>query len=143
MVLKRESVSGRLEELDRILSELLLYESVMVDDLLDDLSQRWIIERGLIAAAGIILDIAEHILVAHFGAYSNTYEASLAGIHERGVVSDTTYQQLKGLGGFRNILVHLYQDVDITQLWQNYRKALSVFPQFVREVTVWLDRVDL
>lgn len=142
MVLKRESVSGRLEELDRILSELLLYESVTADDLLDDLSQRWIIERGLIAAAGIILDIAEHILVAHFGAYSSTYEASLAGINEHGVISDATYHQLKGLGGFRNILVHLYQEIDIDQLWQNYRKALGVFPQFAREVTAWLDRVD-
>ena len=70
MVVKRETVITRLENLDRIVSELNQYAGLTYSQYSAELRHQWVIERGLIAAAGVILDIAEHILVAHFGEYS-------------------------------------------------------------------------
>lgn len=140
MVLKRDSVTERLKELDTVLEELGQYTALTEETLRTDLSQRWIIERGLIAAASLILDVADHILVGHFGMHTTTYEASLLGLRDKKVISDDLYQQLKGLGGFRNVLVHLYQEIDPMQVRESYQKGLAAFPQFAQEILSWLDK---
>ncbi len=140
MVLRKDSIIERLGELDRIIHELNLYSDLSIDDLKNDLSKRWIIERGLIAAASLILDIADHILVEQYGIHSVTYEDVLSGISEKEVISRDLYQQLKGLGGFRNVLVHLYQSVNLTILWNNFQKVQTTFPKFSQEILSWLNR---
>ena len=87
MVLRREVVEERLKELDRILQELNKYKGLGRGAFDADLSQQWVIERGLIAAASVILDVADHILAGHFGVYSETYEDSLKGLRDRNVIS--------------------------------------------------------
>ena len=99
MVLRRSRIIERLGELDQVVQELNQYAGVTEERLRTDLSQRWIIERGMIAAASLILDIADHILVEKYGLHSTTYESSLIGLLDKGVVNDDLYQGLKGLGG--------------------------------------------
>jgi lambda repressor-like predicted transcriptional regulator len=55
MVIKRSSILERLHELDTVLQELRRYQHVDAQTLQSDLSQRWIVERGLIAAATLII----------------------------------------------------------------------------------------
>ena len=104
------------------------------------LSQQWIIEGGLIAAASMVFDVADHILAGEFGMYAETYEESLAALHERGVISAELYAEIRGLGGFRNILIHRYLRIDPQEVLNNYNKGLRVFPRFAAEVLAWLDR---
>ena len=141
MVVNRERVETRLEELDEILAELSLYRGVSMDEIRQDLSRQWIIERGLIAGAALILDIANHILAGQFGIYPDTYEQSLEKLCDKEVISAELYGEIKGLGGFRNILVHRYQEIDIGQVMEHYHEALTVFPRFSAEVLAWLDDV--
>jgi hypothetical protein len=65
VVIKHSSILARLKELDTVLSELKQYQEIQPETLRAKISQRWIVERGLIAAATLILDIADHILVGH------------------------------------------------------------------------------
>ncbi|MCA9927686.1 MAG: hypothetical protein KC419_04390 [Anaerolineales bacterium] len=80
MVVKRNIITARLKELDRVVQELRQYENTTLAELQSELSRRWILERGLIAAATLILDIADHILSGQFSEYANTYEESLNGL---------------------------------------------------------------
>ncbi|MFO7683652.1 MAG: HepT-like ribonuclease domain-containing protein [Chloroflexota bacterium] len=140
MVVKRESITERLKELDRILNELHRHDNLTLVDLQQDMSQRWIIERGLIAGAALILDIADHILTSEFGLYAHSYEESLQFLHDKQVISDELYSQIRGLGGFRNVLVHLYHDIDVQQVWVGWEKARTTFPLFIAEVLAWLEK---
>ena len=142
MVLRREAIIERLKELDRILQELSKYESVAWEEFQTDLSQRWVVERGLIAAASIVFDVADHILAGHLGIYAETYEQSLEMLCGERVISEKLHQQMKGLGGFRNILVHGYLKIDPRQVHDNLGKSLVVFPQFAQEVLAWTDAVE-
>ena len=142
MVIRRETVTRRLEELDQVVQELSLYKSLTKAELRTDLSQRWIVERGLIAAAALVLDTSNHILSGHFGYYTETYEESLLALRDKDVISDVLYQQIKGLGGFRNVLVHLYQDIDPILVWEYLQKGLTVFPSFSQQVLAWLDALE-
>lgn len=139
MVLRREAVEKRLKELDEILQELGKYRGVGLEALRREVGQRWILERGLIAAATIIFDVADHILAGHFGVYPETYEESLGTLRDRAVISEELYREIKGLGGFRNILVHRYLDINPDEVFESFQQGLVVFPAFAREILAWLD----
>jgi len=126
--------------LDRVMEELTKYKNKRLEDLTKSLSMRWTIERGFIAAATLIFDIADHILSAKFGIYPETYADSLKLLKDKGVISPDLYQKIKGLGGFRNILVHEYLKVDVDELYENFQRCFKVFPQFSKEVQEWLER---
>ena len=106
MVLKQTVVEERLKALDEVLSELRRHRNLVVADLQRSLATRWIVERGLIAAASLIFDVADHILAAHEGIYPSTYADSLHQLNQRSVISDVLYGELGGLAGLRNVLVH-------------------------------------
>ena len=142
MVIKHSSVIERLKELDTVLGELKQYQDIQPETLRAKISQRWIVERGLIAAASLILDIADHILVGHFGFYANSYEDSLLGLRDKGVISSALFDQIKGLGGFRNILVHMYQEIDPVLVADSLQKGLHAFPQFAQEILLWLESIQ-
>jgi len=141
VVLKQEIIIARLKELDEILNELNKYRNVAWEIFHTDLSKRWIVERGLIAAASVIFDIADHILAGHFGHYAETYEQSLEALHEKDVLSKKIYGQIKGLGGFRNILIHRYLAIDPREVFENFKKGLDVFPRCAQEILSWLDKL--
>ena len=138
-MVRRESVEVRLKELDEIIQELFKYKDVNPEALKRDLSQRWIIERGLIAGASIIFDVADHILSEDFGFYSESYEDSLSGLFEKGVISEELYKHIRGLGGFRNILIHRYTGIDPDLVFENFHRGLKVFPRFAKEVLAWME----
>jgi hypothetical protein len=65
-MVRKEFVEVHLKELDETVQELFKHKDTNPDALNRHLSQRWIIERGLIAGASIIFDVADHILIADF-----------------------------------------------------------------------------
>lgn len=138
-MVRRESVDLRLKELDGIICELSKYRDVSPKTLKKDLSLRWIIERGMIAGASIIFDVSDHILSEEFGFYSERYEDSLSGLFEKGVISKELYRQIRGLGGFRNILIHRYTGIDPDLVFDNFHRGLKGFPRFASEVLAWME----
>lgn len=140
MVLKREVLERRLKELDRIVAELRRHPIESLEEYRGDLGRQWILERGLIAAAGIVLDVADHILSGHFGDHPDTYEASLRGLRDRSVISEELYAGIEGLGGLRNILVHRYLDIDSDEVVAHRERLLERMPRFASEVLSWIER---
>lgn len=140
MVLKREVLERRLKELDRIVAELRRHPIESLEEYRGDLGRQWILERGLIAAAGIVLDVADHILSGHFGDHPDTYEASLRGLRDRLVISKELYAGIEGLGGLRNILVHRYLDIDSDEVVAHRARLLELMPRFASEVLSWIER---
>lgn len=138
MVYDRGLIERRLKELDQVLMEIVKYRTSSAEAFKKDLSKRWIIERGLIAAASMIFDISDHILSAHFGYYGDSYEGSLEALCDKNVISRALYDQMKGLGGFRNILVHSYLEIDPREVFEHFQKALNVFPRFAQEIISWM-----
>lgn len=142
MVLKREVIERRLGELDRTLERLGRHRDVSLEAYRQDLDLQWIVERGLLNAAGLVFDVGDHILSGHFGRHADTYQESLDGLHEEGVISTDLHRDLRGLGGFRNILVHGYLEIDPDEVHRHFRTSFDVFSRFAREVLAWLTRVD-
>jgi len=140
MVVKQELITERLIELDTVLTELARYRGITTAQLKQSLSQRWIVERGLMAAANLIFDVADHILSGQFGLYPETYESSLELLADKGIITQELYQDIKGLGGLRNLLVHEYARVDVEKVPGHLNKALTIFPRLSQAIQRWLEQ---
>ncbi|MEM3580565.1 MAG: HepT-like ribonuclease domain-containing protein [Candidatus Bathyarchaeia archaeon] len=80
--------------------------------------------------------VADHILASKYRIYPETYEDSLRMMYQKGVISEALYKKLKGLGGFRNVLVHEYLSIDLEEVYKNknYKESLQVFTEFAKEI---------
>jgi uncharacterized protein YutE (UPF0331/DUF86 family) len=140
VTLDPEVVRERLRLLDETAAELERHADATAEALGRDLARRWVLERGLIAGANLLFDVTDHVLAGHFGAHPETYEAALRELWARGVISDELYGELRGLGGLRNLLVHLYARIDPARIAEHAARAPRRFRRFAAEVIAWLDR---
>jgi uncharacterized protein YutE (UPF0331/DUF86 family) len=85
-----------------------------------------------------VLDVGNHLLAGAFSRTPETYEQILDALTTEGVLSAALRAELKGLGGFRNVLVHGYLDVDIERVIRALDRAPERFESFAAEIHRWL-----
>ena len=138
VVLRPEAVRQRLLKLEQAISRL---EELSRSDrtlLRTDFRNVWATERGLQIAAEIVLDTGNHILSAHFGESARNYEDVITQLAARAVIGEDLRARLKGLGGFRNVLVHGYLELDPDRVADHLAKAPADFTEFLRAIRSWL-----
>jgi len=143
MVLRKESVIERLKKLETIIANLDQKNTSDLKQYSHDLDLQWYIERGLEVGSSIIFDIGNHILAGYFKISVEEYEHILKQLQGKKVISEELYENLSGLGGFRNILVHNYLSLDHELVFGHYQKALLIFPRFIAEVYTWLENENV
>lgn len=140
MVLRTEAVRERLLRLEEVVSRLEELRREGVDPR-GDFRQAWLAERGLQLAAEIALDIGNHVLSAHFGVSARDYEDVLAQLAASGVIDAELRERFRGLGGFRNLLVHGYLKLDPERVAQVLADAPERFSALGRAIRIWLERI--
>jgi uncharacterized protein YutE (UPF0331/DUF86 family) len=140
VVLRPEAIRERLLHLEEVVSRL---EELRRDDRAGHspgFRDTWAVERGLHLAAETVFDIGNHILSAHFGVSAHDYEDILAKLGELGVVDSALRERLRGLGGFRNILVHGYLGIDPERVRDALRRGPADFNAFGVAIRRWLEQ---
>lgn len=117
-------------------------EPLAASELEEELATRWSLERGLLAAANLVIDVANHIAAGHFATHPATYEDGLGLLAARGVVGEETYGGLRGLGGFRNVLAHEYLDIDLDEVIRWRDRILDLLPGWIGEIAAWMDGLE-
>ena len=140
MVLRHEAVRERLLRLEEVLSHLEELRREGVDPR-SDFRQAWLAERGLQLAAEIALDLGNHILSAHFGVSARDYEDVLTQLSACGVIDSELRERFRGLGGFRNLLVHGYLKLDANRVAEVLADAPERFSALARAIRAWLPSV--
>ena len=108
------------------------------NELLNDTQIRWSIERGLQLVCETVFDIGSHILVGSFDLSPPNYQDVINMLREKGVISEDLGKKFKGLGGFRNILVHDYLEINSEEIYNKLQNRLGDFDQFVKEVVTYI-----
>jgi uncharacterized protein YutE (UPF0331/DUF86 family) len=98
----------------------------------------WAVERGLQLGAEILLDIGAHILVAQYGVSPQDHEDVLEQLFQQGILSEELRARLKGLGGFRNLLVHDYLRLDPDKVAEALDRAPRDLGDFAQAIRKWL-----
>ena len=105
-----------------------------------DPATEWARERGLQIAAQAVFDIGNHVLAGGFADRPADYASITAMLARKGVISDELEARLRGLAGFRNLLVHDYARVDSAKVLEMLETRLQDFLAFADVVEDWLNR---
>lgn len=138
MVVRVEVLETRLAKLDGVISDLEEFVGMDRAALLGSHRDMLALERSLQVGASLIFDIGSHILSAAYGVSAGEYEEIVGLLAQRGVLSADLRGRLKGLGGFRNVLVHDYIDLDPDRVLDFLAKAPGEFDDFAREIRDWM-----
>lgn len=87
-------------------------------------------ERYLHLAVECMIDIGNHILADRLTPAPGTYREVFAALAECGAVSADLAHQLQGWAGLRNVLVHLYLDIDHSISWKVIQNDLGDLVEF-------------
>jgi uncharacterized protein YutE (UPF0331/DUF86 family) len=136
VVVRREVLTERLAGLREALRRL----DVIRAHPSGDPAWEWAIERGLQVAAQSVFDIGNHILSGGFGERPADYAAVPVALGRHGVIGSDLQAKLRGLAGFRNLLVHDYARVDPTRVRQALDQRAGDLAEFADAVEAWLSR---
>lgn len=138
MVLRPDAIRERLAKLEEVTSRLESLGRLEPAALRANFRDAWAAEHGLHLGAEVIFDVGNHILSAHFGVSAQDYEDIVAQLSANAVIDPPMRDRLKGLGGFRNVLVHGYLRVDPARVAELLAKAPGDFSEFARAIRQWL-----
>jgi len=132
-------VEQKLHDLDRYLKHLEKYKGTTAQELERNLDLAWIIEHGLQLCIQIVLDIGNHIL-AEEGIVVDEYSDIFAELARMNILPEKFAQDISGMAGFRNILVHEYAKVNKAKVAEVLNHRLGDFREFARYIVKYLDR---
>ncbi len=140
MVADRIVVQRLLAEMEGAVATLRRHRSVTLAELEASPERAWALEHGLQIAIQALLDVGSHILAAEGAGGVEEYADIPIALAERGVLPREYADSIRGMAGFRNLLVHGYARVDLGRLLEFLRTRLDDFATFAGHVVRYLDK---
>ena len=135
IIAKIDFINEYLHELENL--QLTTYVEYLNNKIQRDLSRLYL---QLVYQAAI--DINQHILTEAFGLeiqkYSDTFV--LMGIY--GVIDSELYNILKESAKMRNVLVHLYDKIDYSVLFDSVGETLADYPIYIEQISSYLETLE-
>ncbi|MBC8235585.1 DUF86 domain-containing protein [bacterium] len=101
-------ILSKLQELERYVQQLRKFQNYRYDEIESDLEKRWAIEHGLQVSIQIVIDIGNHILASIGENQIEDYTGILDKLGQHNILTPQFATDIRGMAGFRNILVHEY-----------------------------------
>lgn len=130
-------VRRHLLAIDEALQTLRRHQGKQFDVLTSVREERWAVERGLQLCAQNALNVATHI-AASAGRDVPDYGAAIDRLAELGILSPDFARRFRTIGGFRNVIVHGYLDVDLVTVHRLLNERLEDFSEFARSIERYL-----
>ena len=126
---------GELENYILTLEGLRLYS---VTELQKNREKFWSVEHGLQLSVQLVIDMGNHILAAIGEQEIEDYVDVIDKLGERGIIPLEFSQTIRGMAGFRNILIHEYATVDIKKVYHVLHNQLDDFRKYAEYVDAYL-----
>lgn len=138
-LINKKLIENKLKELNRNLKQLRKYQGTTEEKLKKNIDKLWTIERGLQLSIQIILDIGNHIL-SEKGITVENYSEIFQELINAEIITEAYGNKIKGMAGFRNILVHEYADVDTKIIVNVLNNSLDDFEKFAFYINKHLEK---
>ena len=135
----RDVFAARIQKLEQTLADLRRLASNSRETYLASHELETLAERWLHLAADCCLDLANHAIADRDWGQPNTYREAFTALAEKGVLPRQLSERMEGWAGLRNILVHLYLEVDHERLYEVLQEELDDLESYARSMTALLD----
>jgi uncharacterized protein YutE (UPF0331/DUF86 family) len=129
-VVDRHALSNRLDALEGYLAELRSFQSVSREDFIREPALHHLAERYLHLACESVLDIAHHVISDEEYRQAQSYKDAMDVLREEKLIDQELAERLKGWMGFRNVLVHMYLEIDHGRTYDAIRDDLGDLDEF-------------
>lgn len=101
-------------------------------------ASRYLLQTSLEAMA----DIGNHIIARQGWGVPTSYQATMELLAGKGVVAPSKLEVYRRMMRFRNLVVHLYHQVDDVAVWEIIADHLEDYRDFLADIIGYLDRLD-
>lgn len=126
------TVTKKLAEIETYLAQ--LRRHAKLDQIEDDVKEERFVTHTLQLAIQAALDIANHIVADDRLGEATSYGELFALMAKGGWIETELAEQLRGMAGFRNLLVHGYGEIDLHRVREIVRNDLGDLDAFVRQI---------
>ncbi|MBC7118834.1 MAG: DUF86 domain-containing protein [Methanobacteriaceae archaeon] len=138
----KNEISSKLERLREYLKILKGYQSHSLEDLKKDITLRGAVERYLEVSLESCLDIGEMIISKEKARKPETYREVIEILGEIGVLPGDFVDKFTPAAGFRNILVHMYAEIDIEKVHGYLQNNLDDINKFAKFIAKYLKKIS-
>ena len=136
----------RLNKIEDYITRLEKYENLTIDEYLNSQDIQMITERIIQIITEAALDINKYILSCNGiletkNNWTNKEYFIMAA--QQQIITEDLAIELAKAAGMRNVLVHLYLDIDSRQIFEGIHHSLIYYPLYIRQVLTYLDSTNL
>lgn len=135
-------VLTKLDYMMKYLDNLKRFESVTLEEYLDNYNEQLFVERLLQLIIQVAIDINSYFLKQVETQQTATNFEIFIEVGRRGIVTMELAEKLAPSGSLRNRLVHMYEEIDPVKVHEAIQKALQNYPVYQRQVTNYLDSLE-
>ncbi len=139
-----EGIGKKLIGMSRRLARLFNYRSLTFEAYLQDEDRQASIERYLEVVIQAAIDINKMLIkpieTIDLEKLTNTEIFILAG--ELGFISSELAAQLALSAGFRNVLAHVYDNIDPEVVYRALQLSVVQYPQYIQQIQTYLNLLE-
>lgn len=136
----RNKILAKLDRLDEYMKYLHEIQKVNKKSFIHDFHFFGLAERYLQLVIEIIFDVSKLILIYENVKKPDENEEIISALYGKKILSKALIERLSGIANFRNILVHDYEKIDRTIVYQKLQKNLNDFTAFKKQVLKFLSK---
>ena len=136
---EKDIVKKKLSVIVRNLEALIGISRLTRQEYEEDLYRRKAAERLLQELIEAAIDINTHLIVEHGGTVPDTYFESFLELGSLHVTSAELARSLAPSSGLRNRLVHEYDDIDDSIVYESIDQAITLYTEYVWIIKDYID----
>jgi len=129
----------RLTKLDEFVLDLHKFKGITQEELEANTSKAREVDRTLELACECVLDISRLIVSDQRLKIPEDSKGYILALGEAGILDKDFAQEFSKIAGFRNILVHMYLDIDYAEVADKVNNKLDDFTKFSTQIAKYYE----
>jgi len=138
----KNEVLNKLERLQKYIKMLNSYKKYSFQDINEDFTLRGAIERYLQLSLECCIDIGEIIISSRGLRKPETYKEVIEILGEEGILPEEFAERFAEAAKFRNVLVHMYAEIDVELVHEILQNNLGDFDEFAKHIARYLEKKE-
>lgn len=134
-----EEINFKLEQLGEYVRILREYQPYDIEEIRNNRTLRGAVERYMEISLACMIDICEMIISSEKLRRPDTYREVILVLGQQDIIPKEFAKKLAPAAGFRNVLVHMYTDINLEKLYsylQNDIDDLELFAEYIAKYLI-------
>ncbi len=133
-----EEINFKLEQLGEYVGTLREYQPYDIEEIRDNRTLRGAVERYMEISLACMIDICEMIISSEKLRRPDSYREVILILGKHDILPNDFAEKLAPAAGFRNVLVHMYADIDMNKLYSHLQEDIDDLELFAEYIAKYL-----